>query len=82
MKRDLDLIKKILLAIEAAAGHVGKPPAIDGYSDKQVGFHSWLLVKAGFVAGAERYGDCASADKIEGLTMAGYDYLSQLKSGG
>lgn len=81
MKRDMELIKKILLAIEAADGHVGKAPAIEGYSDKQVGFHTWLLVRAGFVAGEEHYGGCATADKIEGLTWAGYDYLSQLKSG-
>ena len=46
MKRDMDLIRKLMLAVEASES-LGKPPrSIDGYSDDDVAAHAYLLVEA------------------------------------
>jgi len=52
MKRDLELIRKMVLAVEdAPSGLAPHPLRIDGHSDAQVGYHAYLLVDAGLVKG-------------------------------
>lgn len=49
MKRDPDLIRLLLIALEAAE-QAHSVPTIDGYSGKQCHYHFQLLVDAGYVS--------------------------------
>jgi len=50
MKRDFDLIRKILLTMEAHEhGFLRDELRIDGYNDEQIAFHMYLLGEAGLV---------------------------------
>ena len=65
MKRDMDLVRTILLAVEKD----GTTPLdwienfqVEGYDDDLVGYHVWLLAQAGFL------------DAIDGSTFDGFSY--------
>ena len=54
MQRDMDLVRAILLAVEAhPAGFAPDPLAIEGYTDEQIGYHATILKEAGMVEGIE-----------------------------
>jgi len=42
MKRDLDLIRKMVLAMEEAPTGYAPEPLFDGYTPAQVGYHAYL----------------------------------------
>jgi len=80
MRRDSDLIRAILIAIEA--DQRGEPlyaPAVDGYPDEMVHFHTRLLVERGFLKTyfPDRTGRqpwvCIR------LTWEGYDFLDHIR---
>ena len=78
MKRDLDLVRKILLACEEAPH--GRAPAalsIEGRTEEEVGFHVHLIVQAGLMLGADaktRGSPSPRAIPLS-LTWAGYEFL-------
>ena len=50
MKRDIDLIRLILLKLEAMKpDEYGKPIKIDGYDQNIVNYHAWYLDEEGFI---------------------------------
>ena len=49
MKRDIDLIKKILIAIEKKESIEAEDVVIDGYEPDVIAFHCILLNEAGFI---------------------------------
>ncbi len=52
MKRDFDLIRKLVFAIEECpSGQM--PEGLDGYTPDQVGYHNYLLVDAGLAKGVD-----------------------------
>ncbi len=54
MKRDMDLVRNILLAIEADP--TGYPPEeleIEGYTKDQIGYHMLIMIEAGLLEGQE-----------------------------
>ncbi len=52
MKRDMELIRKILLALEASESFwASSSVKIEGYTEKQIGYNSYLLIDAGLVEG-------------------------------
>lgn len=55
MKRDLDLIRKLIIAVEGRPSEapLGKEVA-DGYTPEQIGYHNYLLVDAAKKKGARR----------------------------
>ncbi len=68
MKRDLELIRKILLKTEAGGEHL-ESIRLDGYEDGLVRYHVWLLENVGYVN--------ARANR---LTWAGCDYLDSIRN--
>ncbi len=77
MKRDLELIRKIVLAIEDdPSGFAPGDLKFEGYTDEQVGYHAYLLLDAGFAKGE----DISSMDSdapegfISSLTWAGHEF--------
>ena len=52
MKRDMELIRKIILEVEKAQDdpiHL----KIENYSDEEIGYHVYLLIQGGLVEGIE-----------------------------
>src|SRR5262245_22030484 len=77
MKRDLDLIRKIVLKIEEApTGWAPQGLKIEGYEDDQIGYHSYLIVDAGLARGQDvtHFGSSGPTWIITNLTTAGHDF--------
>lgn len=79
MKRDLDLIRKMVLAIEdAPSAWAPAQLTFDGYSQVQIDYHSWLLVNAGLALGDDATTDDAEcpAAFLLNLTWAGHEFAA------
>lgn len=78
MKRDLDLIRAILLACEAHEhGHAPRELQIEGFSEEQIGFHVYLMGEAGLLETADTTDrSSASPEAIPiAMTWTGYEFL-------
>jgi hypothetical protein len=78
MKRDLELVRAILLWIESRDGTPDAAiPTIDGYSEIQVGHHVYLLVQAGLVEGIDlgTLGGSLPVSAPNCLTWSGHEFL-------
>jgi hypothetical protein len=54
MKRDMDLIRAILLELEVKSVGLGTDDVIiEGYDAPQIGYHCALIVEAGLAQGTE-----------------------------
>lgn len=85
MKRDMDLVRKILFAIEDnEQGFFHKQLEIQGYSSEQIGYHVYLMMQASLIKGADvTTHDCHSPVAIPtGLTWAGHDFLDACRDEG
>ncbi|MEN2424701.1 DUF2513 domain-containing protein [Chromobacterium vaccinii] len=78
MKRDLDLIRKILIKIEEApTGACDYEIQIDGYDQPVVNEHLILLVEANLIkANAIVFMDGTKQVLVNDLTWAGHDFIS------
>lgn len=87
MKRDMDLIREILMRVE-------DDPLFDGYhytnfdtsdfpghTDEEIGYHVDLLMEAGLVTGGDQTMD-ASSTPISRLTWNGHEFLDNVKDAG
>lgn len=77
MKRDMDLIRKILLwAIDEPHGYLAKNPEIEGYTDEQIAYHVYLMDQAGLVEAATRdvIGIPSPDGTIISVRWAGYEF--------
>lgn len=77
MKRDLELIRKMVLAIEdAPSGWAPRDLKIDGYTDEQIGYHAYLIIDAGLAKGqdASTLGSQSPVGFISRLNSAGHDF--------
>jgi hypothetical protein len=78
MKRDMDLVRKILLAIEASpSGRAPEALQIEGYDAAQIGYHVVIMMEAGLVEGIDTSdmdspGPEASPTR---LTWSGHEFL-------
>jgi hypothetical protein len=76
MKRDMDLIRKILFKIEQdSTGLDQLHVKLDGYPDQDVQFHILLLVEADLVRALDFSGGNALHFLPIRLTWAGYEFL-------
>lgn len=81
MKRDFELIRKLVLSIEdCPSGDM--PHGVDGYTAEQVGYHSYLLVDAGLAKGVDvtSLSDTLPNWQILHLTSAGHDFADVARS--
>jgi hypothetical protein len=77
MKRDMDLARKILLAVEEKEDYVIPiVPDIDGYDKKQIYYHIQLLYQAGLVE-CKSFSSLAEGTQwsVKSLTFSGHDFL-------
>ena len=77
MVRDFDLIRKILLEVQAMPAGIGAiTVAFDGYSQNVVNEHAELLIEAGLLKGKAIRGMNGLWNvAIQGLTWAGHDFI-------
>ena len=80
MKRDMDLIREILLKIEGLDdSQYGFP--VCGYQQEVVDYNMDLLISAGLVNGKMTYSQHGPAKAfVQGLTWGGHDFLEAVRS--
>lgn len=83
MKRDLDLVRKLLQWMEAQPeGHnINWNVAIEGFTDEEIGYHVHLMGQAGLVIAEDStYGESHSplAEPVS-ITWAGHEFLDASK---
>ena len=76
MKRDLDLIRTILLALEDE-----KPESLTGENQELVCYHVQLLLDAEYVQGMVIWDRETKPQGyvVQRITMSGYDYLDSVR---
>jgi hypothetical protein len=88
MKRDLELIRKMLLAIEESpsgwAPEYRGPSQFDGYTTAQVAYHAYLLIDAGLAQGRDvtQFDAEAPEGRITSLTWAGHEFIDAARDEG
>jgi hypothetical protein len=83
MKRDMDLVRGILLAIEEnESGFAPRQITIDGYSSEQIGYHVHIMIQGGLLKGAEvTHMHSASPESIAStMTWAGHDFIESARN--
>jgi len=77
VKRDLDLIRKMLLAVEENSAGFAPDLKFEGYTDEQVGYHAYLLVDAGLARGANVTAHVSDGPEaiIQSLTWEGHEFI-------
>ena len=80
MQRDMDLIRKVVLAAEP-----GPPfPAIDGYTDDAIKYHKMLAIEAGLLTGQSRkdntrHTEIPAAVMVKDVTWEGHDFIQAIR---
>ena len=83
MKRDLDLIRKIVLAIEdQPTGYFINEFTIEGYTPEQIGYHSYLIIDSGLAEGRDATSSIDSSPnwQLNNLTSAGHDFADAARN--
>ena len=77
MKRDMELIRKIVLAIEdAPTGYAPDELGLEGYTPEQIAYHAHLMIQAGLATGSEvtHSGSSGPEAILTSLTWAGHEF--------
>ena len=85
MKRDMDLVRKILLQIEATEAGGKIELDIPGHEDGEIGLHVELMIEHGLVEGQIKPSGDGSAHRIlvywiKGMTWEGHDFLDAARN--
>ena len=84
MKRDMDLVRKILLLCEECGEeeHLPGVPTIEGYSSMQVSYHVHLMWQAGLVEAVDltNLGDTCPQAQLRSVTWEGHDFAESIRS--
>ena len=83
MKRDMDLVRKILFQMEEAeGGYADNDFAVDGYDEDAVGHHVWLMEQAGLVTAADMTAQQSPSPVALPLsiTWEGHEFLENVRS--
>ena len=78
MKRDMEIVRKILLAIEETAhGFAGRDFKLEGYTDEKVRYHVYIMMEAGLLCGAKTTHQGSQSPQAipRSLTWAGHEFL-------
>jgi hypothetical protein len=78
MRRNVDLMREMLLALENHPhGHAPSELKIEGFSEEEIGYHAYLIVDAGLADGVEmtNMGSAGPEWLLTVLTSQGHDFL-------
>lgn len=81
MKRDMDIVRKVLLTVEDGNGGA----SFDGYADDSIKYHKALVIEAGLAEGSILKGDTGNHEipvevVLRKLTWAGHDFVDAIAS--
>jgi len=80
MKRDMELIRKIMLRAESGDGGVCPPIQIDGYTTTQIGYHCYLIAKMGLAEGSDAEMSATGPNwGLSFLTPEGHDFIDAIR---
>lgn len=77
MKRDMELIRKMVLAVEDGQnGYAPDDLQIDGYTAEQLGYHAHLLIQDGLATGpiTSHINGSGPSAQLTTLTWKGHDF--------
>ena len=83
MKRDMDLIRKLGLAIEAATDHIDSSNlAIDEFTPEQIGYHLVLMTESKLIVSVNTstLGSTYPEMLITRLTSLGHDFVDAARN--
>ena len=85
MKRNMDLVREILLQIEATEPRDVPKLNISGFEEEDIGLHVELVIEHGLVNGitipsGDGRAHRIAAYRIEGLTWEGHDFLDAARN--
>ncbi len=83
MKRDIDLLRKILFAVENRSPEAApRELEIEGYTATAIGYHSYLLVDSGLAKGVDvtTISDALPHWQVLHLTSAGHDFADAARN--
>ncbi|CAL8972876.1 hypothetical protein RHODGE_RHODGE_01029 [Rhodoplanes serenus] len=82
VRRDMEMVRKVMLAIEAKTDLTPREIKIDGEDDLVVGHHIELLFAAGMIDGLESrvIGRPYAFILVRDLTWEGHDFVASLKN--
>lgn len=77
----MDLIRKILFAVEESDRDPLKwvPLRFNGYDDKTISYHVWLLIDAGLIEGTDLSSSNGFSYQAKHLTWAGHEFLQSIR---
>lgn len=82
MKRDMELIRKLVLALEdAPTGYAPDKLNIEGYTSEQIGYHAYLMIDAGLATGndASEFGSTSPEAMLTNLTWDGHEFAEAVR---
>jgi len=85
MKRDMDLVRRLLLDLESAPGPLDGSHEVSGYDEDAVAYHLGLLIRSGFADGPEPQYTFENTSKAPDfvlalrLTPAGHDFVDTMR---
>jgi len=85
MKRDMDLVRSILLQLEKKSTGLGTVDiGLEGYDDAQIGYHCALIAEAGLAQGIDvsHLGSTYPEWKLSRLTWNGHEFLDASREPG
>ena len=81
MRRDMDLVRQLLLRIEAVDLNGAADLDIDGYNEQAIDYNLDLLIQAGLVNGSGQWSLGGTYHvSIRGLTWSGHDFLDAVRA--
>jgi hypothetical protein len=82
LRRDMELIRKMVLLIEDHPHGEAPPINIDGYTRGQLGYHAHRLIEQGLAVGRSIRdgGDTGPNSIIYNLTPAGHDFAESIRN--
>jgi len=83
MKRDLELVRKILLAMEAYQhGFAPEPFTVDGYDQGVIEHHVWLMEQGGLITASDKSSlqDPSATAIAESITWEGHEFLDAVRN--
>jgi len=78
MKRDMDLVRKILFAVEKhPSGFAPNKLEIPGHTEEEIAYHAYIMKEAGLVGAIETtpWGSSSPQAQIARLTWQGHEFL-------
>ncbi len=81
MKRDIDLIKELLILIEKSANELSTQIIeLDGFTENEIFYNVGLLISAGLVSGKETSTKDSRSYHFLSLTWEGHDFLDAIRT--